>query len=86
MYIIKVRKLPEVIKDKLFDICYEIIWVKKWILSAFICIGLFCFYLAYYRYQTMLSWLDVPPLDELQQVNGRLLEFEYNEGGAYKRT
>ena len=35
MYIIKVRKLPEVIKDKLFDICYEIIWVKKMDIVSF---------------------------------------------------
>lgn len=78
-----IGKYFELLKDKLFDLCYEIIWMKKWMLAAFICIGLICFQLSYHRYKTVLSWANVPPRDELQQVNGRLLRFDRRKGGVY---
>lgn len=78
-----IRKFFELVKDKLFDLCYEIIWMKKGILALMICIGFFCFYMAYYRYQTMVSWSEVPPRNELQRVSGRLLRFDRDRGGVY---
>lgn len=70
------RKFFELIKDKLFDLCYEIIWMNKMVLIICIFYGLICFPMSYYRYKTVLSFANVPPRDELQQVNGRLLRFD----------
>ena len=76
-----IRKSFELVKDKLFDLCYEIIWMKKWMLAGIICTGIFFFYMSYLSHQTAVIWKNIPPRNELQRVSGRLSEYDRRRGG-----
>ncbi len=74
-------KIFEIIKDKLFDVCYKIVWMKKWMLAGIVCIGLFFFYMSYLNYDAVLRWTNIPPRTELQQISGCLSEYRRKVGG-----
>lgn len=74
------------IKESLFDIIYNVIWIKPWAAVAIFLIGLLCF-LVYFRSNvTAKIFSNISEYEKVAIIDGTIKKWDYHQGGSKSGT
>ena len=78
--------MQEKSRNMLFDILYNLIWVKNWILLGSLGISAVCFLVYVVSSSTVNKFNDIAISDNIAEVSGIVEEWDYHRGGSKSGT